>query len=110
LRGADTAAQPAAGGGLLAQVLSAWPGLGHRALHDRHGAGSEGSPVAYVGKVDGASTKGVRGTHRRGEVCHGSPRRSGVDEAAESGMGGGVSAIMDGSRGWRRSGVVPVGQ
>jgi hypothetical protein len=50
LRGADTAAQPAAGGGLLAQVLSAWPGLGHRALHDRHGAGSEGSLVAYVGK------------------------------------------------------------
>jgi hypothetical protein len=36
--GADTSAQPTARGGLLAQLLSMWPGRG-----------SEGSPVAYAG-------------------------------------------------------------
>jgi hypothetical protein len=46
---AYTSTQPATGGGLLAQVLGTWPGRGHRALRGRHGAGSEGSPVAYTG-------------------------------------------------------------
>jgi hypothetical protein len=32
-------------------------------------------------------------------VCHGSPRRSGVDEAAESGMNGDIPAVVDGSQG-----------
>jgi hypothetical protein len=37
------------------------------------------------------------GRARQEEVCHGSPRRSGVDEAAESGMDGGILATVDGS-------------
>jgi hypothetical protein len=42
--GGDTLAQPAAGGGLLAQAH------GHCALRGHRGMGNEGSPVAYVGK------------------------------------------------------------
>jgi hypothetical protein len=42
----------------------------------------------------------------QGEVCHDSPRRSGVDDAAEARMDGGVPAVVDGSRGlaviWHR--------
>jgi hypothetical protein len=35
----------------------------------------------------------------QGEVCHGSLRRSGVDEAAELGMNGDIPAVVDGSQG-----------
>jgi hypothetical protein len=51
------------------------------------------------GKVDGVSTKGVRGIREQGDVCHGSPRRSGIDEKAESGMDGSVPMTVESSRG-----------
>jgi hypothetical protein len=74
----DTSAHPAAGGGLVAQELTG--GLcGER----------------WMAQV----RRECEGRVKQGEVCHGSPRRSGVDDAAESGMDGGVLATVDGSRG-----------
>jgi hypothetical protein len=39
------------------------------------------------------------GCARQGELCHGSLRLSGVDEAAELGMDGGIPMAVDSSRG-----------
>jgi hypothetical protein len=50
IEGVDTSAQIAAKGGLLAQVLGAWPGRGRHALRGCRGAGSEGSTMACAGK------------------------------------------------------------
>jgi hypothetical protein len=77
-RGGDTSAHPAVGGGLLAQELTG--GLcGER----------------WMAQV----RRECEGRVKQGEVCHGSPRRSGVDDAVESGMDGGVLATVDDSRG-----------
>jgi hypothetical protein len=68
----------------------ACPGRGLRALRIHCGAGS---PVAFAGKMDVASMKGVQGMHRARRSV---PR---LTEAAESGMDGGVPAAVDGLRG-----------
>jgi hypothetical protein len=95
--GGNTSAQPATGGGTgpgACQVERSWRG--------QRGLTGGLCGERWMTRV----RRECEGHVGQGEVCHDSPRRSGVDDAAEARMDGGVPAVVDGSRGlaviWHR--------